>query len=48
MDYRPGAGIRVSPHVYNTEEEIDVLVNELAHVVRTKDYVAVTAAGPVT
>jgi len=23
VDYRPGAGIRVAPHFYNTEEEID-------------------------
>ena len=23
IDYRPGAGIRVAPHFYNTEEEID-------------------------
>ena len=26
VDYRPGAGIRVSPHVYNTAEEVDALV----------------------
>jgi kynureninase len=26
IDYRPGAGIRVSPHFYNTEEECDSIV----------------------
>ena len=30
VDYRPGAGIRIAPHFYNTEEEID-------HAVRTLD-----------
>ena len=23
VDYRPGAGIRMAPHFYNTEDEID-------------------------
>jgi kynureninase len=48
VDYRPGAGIRVSPHVYNTEEEVDALVNELARIVRTRDYVEAGRSGPVT
>jgi kynureninase len=30
VDYRPNAGIRVSPHFYNTEEEIDRVVTEIA------------------
>ena len=38
VDYRPGVGIRVSPHFYNTEEEVDRLIAELARIVRTKDY----------
>lgn len=29
VDYRPQAGLRVSPHFYNTEEEIDRVVEEL-------------------
>lgn len=29
VDYRPGAGIRLSPHFYNTEEEIDHALVEL-------------------
>ena len=48
VDYRPGAGIRVSPHVYNADDEVDALVDELAGIVRTKNYVEATAGGPVT
>ncbi|MDH3890289.1 MAG: aminotransferase class V-fold PLP-dependent enzyme [candidate division Zixibacteria bacterium] len=29
VDYRPGAGIRVSPHFYNSDQEIDDLVVEI-------------------
>ena len=48
VDYRPGAGIRVSPHVYNTDDEVDALVAELARIVERKDYAATRTAGPVT
>lgn len=30
VDHRPGAGIRLSPHFYNTEEEIDRAVDRIA------------------
>ncbi len=30
VDYRPGAGIRISPHFYNTADECDGLVAEIA------------------
>jgi kynureninase len=30
VDYRPGAGIRLSPHFYSTEEEIDHAIAEIA------------------
>jgi len=33
IDYRPGAGIRVAPHFYNTEEEIDRAIGALIDVV---------------
>ena len=26
VDYRPGCGIRVSPHFYTTDDEIDALL----------------------
>jgi kynureninase len=38
VDYRAGVGIRVSPHFYNTEAEVDQLIGELARIVRTRDY----------
>ena len=30
IDYRPGAGIRISPHFYNTDDECDAIVAEIA------------------
>jgi kynureninase len=35
VDYRPGVGIRLSPHFYNTMDEIDAIMAELADIVRT-------------
>jgi kynureninase len=32
VDYRPNAGIRVSPHFYNTEGEVDRVVTEIAQI----------------
>ncbi len=33
VDYRPGAGIRVSPHFYNTEDEVDRVIEEIRDIV---------------
>ena len=38
VDYRPGVGIRLSPHFYNTMDEIDAMMRELDRIVRTKAY----------
>lgn len=35
VDYRPGAGIRVSPHFYNTDDECDRAVAEIADILAT-------------
>ena len=32
VDYRPGAGIRVSPHFYSTDDECDRAVAEIRDV----------------
>ena len=32
VDFRPGAGVRVAPHFYSTEDEIDFTVHELADI----------------
>ncbi|MEO8660098.1 MAG: aminotransferase class V-fold PLP-dependent enzyme [Bryobacteraceae bacterium] len=34
VDYRPGAGIRVAPHFYTTDDEVEHTVNEIASIVR--------------
>jgi kynureninase len=38
VDYRPRAGIRISPHFYNTFEELDRVLDETERIVREKDY----------
>ena len=38
MDYRPGAGIRVSPHFYTKDEEIDLTIQEIGKILETKAY----------
>ena len=30
IDYRPDAGIRISPHFYSTDDECDAIVAEIA------------------
>lgn len=44
VDYRPGVGIRLSPHFYNTFEEIDLIMEEVARIVASRDYAATAAA----
>ena len=29
VDYRPGAGVRISPHFYNTDEELELVIKEM-------------------
>jgi kynureninase len=38
VDYRPGVGIRLSPHFYNTLEEGDRLVAEIARIVERREH----------
>jgi kynureninase len=33
VDYRPGAGIRVAPHFYSTDDELDHTVSEIQNIV---------------
>ncbi len=32
VDYRPGAGVRVAPHFYNTMEEVEATVEEMSRI----------------
>jgi kynureninase len=38
IDYRPGAGIRIAPHFYNSEEECRKALAEIAEILETKAY----------
>jgi len=38
VDYRPPVGVRVSPHFYNTIEEVERLMAEIVSIVQKKDY----------
>jgi selenocysteine lyase/cysteine desulfurase len=38
VDYRPPVGVRISPHFYNTMDEIDRVMAEVASIVSKKDY----------
>ena len=48
VDYRPGVGIRIAPHVYNTAGEVEAAMTAMAEIVRTKDYVPETTPTVVT
>jgi kynureninase len=45
VDYRPGAGVRISPHFYTTDEEVERVVREMREIVDTRAYAAHEAAG---
>ena len=36
VDYRPGAGIRVAPHFYTKEEELDLIIREIKSIVDSR------------
>lgn len=36
VDYRPGAGVRIAPHFYNTDEECDALIDEIAAIAASR------------
>ena len=38
VDYRPGAGIRVAPHFYSKDEELELTVQEIKKILETKAY----------
>ena len=48
VDYRPPVGIRISPHFYNTMDEIDRVMAEIASIVEKKDYASGRALSRVT
>jgi kynureninase len=48
VDYRPPVGIRISPHFYNTIDEVDRVMAEIASIVATRNYGASAPASRVT
>ena len=38
VDYRPGAGVRIGPHFFNTDDEIEAVVSEIKTILDTKAY----------
>jgi selenocysteine lyase/cysteine desulfurase len=38
VDYRPPVGVRISPHFYNTLDEVDRIMAEIKVIVATRNY----------
>lgn len=44
IDYRPGAGIRISPHFYTKDEELDLIIEEMKEIAASDAYREVAGA----
>jgi kynureninase len=38
VDFRPGAGIRLSPHFYTSDEELEAVIREMRHIIDSRAY----------
>lgn len=45
IDYRPGAGVRISPHFYTTDEELELVIKEMRKIRDTRAYESPELAG---
>jgi kynureninase len=45
VDYRPGAGVRISPHFYTKDEELELVIAELKKIRDEKSYTTSEKAG---
>jgi kynureninase len=45
VDYRPGAGVRISPHFYTKDEELELIVAEMKKIRETRAYESVEKVG---
>ena len=45
VDYRPGAGVRVSPHFYTKDEEVERVISEMRDILDTRAYARHESAG---
>jgi kynureninase len=48
VDYRPPVGVRISPHFYNTVDEVERIMAEIRSIVDKRDYATGTAQSLVT
>ena len=46
IDYRPGAGIRVAPHFYTTDDEVEKVVGEIDDILATERWKQFEASRP--
>jgi kynureninase len=44
VDFRPGAGVRISPHFYTTDEELELIIGEMKTIRDTRAYARHEAA----
>jgi kynureninase len=45
VDYRPGAGVRISPHFYTKDEELELVIREMRAILDSHAYAEHEAAG---
>ena len=45
VDYRPGAGVRISPHFYTKDEELELIVAEMKTIRDTRAFAAAEKVG---
>ena len=45
VDFRPGAGVRISPHFYTSDEELELIVREMKDIRDTRAYAVHETAG---
>ena len=38
VDYRPGAGVRISPHFYTTDDELELAIKEMKKIAESESY----------
>jgi kynureninase len=46
VDFRPGAGIRIAPHFYTTDGELDLTIREMKSILDSKAYEKHLTGGP--
>lgn len=45
IDYRPGAGVRISPHFYTSDQELELVIEEMKKIRETRSYETHGTAG---